>query len=124
MKDKISNTDLLLIRHCKKNNTSIDILRKIVAKGYALPYSYVTKEDVARCLTRIVIDYDLIRQWEEFLLVDINPKKWWTKEEKPYIDNLLEQLISKISCTEVKVFPRYPNSAWFRNKYPKDETLD
>jgi len=118
MKTTISNTELLLIRACKKNNTDVNILRRIVSKGYALPHSYVSKADVARCLTRIVVDFSLIGDWEEFLLVDVNPKKWWTNREETYMDNLVEQLISKISITEVAQFPRYPRPAWFKNKYP------
>lgn len=119
MKDTICDYDLLLIRQCKKNNTSIDILRKIISKRNALSYNYVTKADVVYFLTKIVLDYELIRNMVEFITVDLNPKKWWGDTELSYQDNLIEQLISVISNTEVAKFPRYPRSAWFRNKYPE-----
>ena len=92
MKD-LSDTYIMLIRQCKKNKTSIRSMRKIISKGYALPLSYVDLSHVVYHLTQIVTDYDLVWDWSEFLLVDLNPKKWWTKEQKSYNDNLLEQLI-------------------------------
>ena len=121
MKDNICVHDILLIRQCKKNGFNINNFRKIISKRNALAYEYVTKADVVYFLTKIVLDYNLVKDWSKFLLEDLNPKKWWTKEEKSYVDNLLEQLVSKISCTEVKVFPKYISPAWFRNKYGKDD---
>lgn len=124
MKSTISNTDLLLIRACKRNKVNYNILRRIIAREYALRLSYVNHGDVARCLIRIVVNYELIRHWEEFLCVDLNPKKWWKSQadnKKPYLENLIEQLVSKITCSEVAKFPRYPSPAWFRNKYPQDK---
>lgn len=117
MKDTISDWDILLIRQCKKNHYTINNFRKIISKRNALAYEYVTKADVVYFLTKIVLEYNLVRDWTKFILEELNPKKWWTKEEKPYIDNLLEELISKIACAEVKKFPRYRSPAWFRNKY-------
>ena len=109
--------DNLLIRQCKQNDFNLNICYRIIEKRCALPRRYVTKEDLISHLSKIVIDYDLVRDWSQFLLVDINPKKWYRKEEISYIDNLLEQLISKISCAEIKKFPLYRSPAYFRNKH-------
>ena len=121
MKNDISNTDLLIIRACKRNHTKINMIRRIIARGYALNFEYVKLVDVAYHLSRIVREYDLIKEYEwcKFLTEDLNPKKWWRSEVKDYMDNLIEVLIGKIACTEVKIFPRYPNPAYFRNKYSK-----
>lgn len=113
--------DNLLIRQCKKNEFSLNIFCRIIEKRCALSREYVTKEDVISFLSKIVIKYDLVRDWSQFFLVDVNPKKWYREEEKSYIDNLLEQLISKISCAEIKKFPLYRSPAYFRNKHTKDE---
>ncbi len=83
----------------------------------ALSFDYVTKSDVVYFLTKIVLEYELVRDWTEFLLTDLNPKKWWTKEEKSYIDNLLDCLISKIACSEISKFPRYRSPLRFRIKH-------
>lgn len=122
MKDTIDNTDLLIIRACKRKHCSgsnINIISRVIARGYALHLKHVSKADVAYHLSRIVRDYDLIKEydWCKFLTEDLNPKKWWTKEVKDYMDNLIDVLISKIACTQLSEFPRYPKPAWFKNKY-------
>jgi hypothetical protein len=99
--------DNLLIRRCKKNDVNLNNFYKIIGKRCDLPRDYTSKKDVISFLLRIVIKYDLVRNWSEFILVDVNPKKWYTEEEKSYIDNLLEQLISKITCAEKEKFPGY-----------------
>jgi hypothetical protein len=68
------------------------------------------------------MDFDLIRDYVEFVLICINPdkNKWWGGPVKSYDETLCEELISVIALSKIKKFPRYPRSAWFRNKYPKD----
>lgn len=121
MKD-FSDYDILIIRQCKKNKPSIRSLRRIVGMKCALPFEYVTQADVVHFLIEIVRDYNLIRNWDEFLITDLNPKKtWWCyvskdkrPQEKTYMDNLTDALISKIMLTEVKIFPRFRSPLRFR----------
>jgi hypothetical protein len=123
MKDTISDIDLLIIRQCKKNDPSINILNKLACKRHALWYDSLDKAPLIHVLIEIVLDHGLIRDMEEFLTVDLNPDDWRKKYYKPknYQENLIDQLISKIAVTSVDKFPRYPIPAWFKNKY-KDET--
>jgi hypothetical protein len=118
MKDTISDNDLLLIRACKREKPSLRTMKRIVGRRYALHVKHVELQYVCKTLLKICLDYELIRDMEEFILFDINPKKWWTKEEKSFLDNVFDELVSVICCTEVKKFPRYRSSARFRNKYP------
>lgn len=117
----ISNSDLLLIRACKRNDVKLNTLRRIVARKCAIPFQYVNQSDVAHHLLKIVQEYNLIRNWDEFLIERLNPKKWWTNEEKPYMDNLINELVILISLTEVKIFPRYPEPLSFKNYIKKYE---
>jgi hypothetical protein len=119
MKETISDIDLLIIRQCKKNEPSINILNKLVCKRHALGYDSIDKAPLIHVLIEIVLNYDLIRNMEEFLTVDLNPDDWRKKYYKPqtYQENLINQLISKIALTSVDKFPRYPKPALFKNKY-------
>lgn len=120
MKD-FDDFDILLIRQCKRNKPSIRSLRRIVGMRCALNLEYVTKGDVVHFLMQIVLKFNLIRDWQEFLVFDMNPKKWWRDDvPKDHIDNLLEQLISKVSLTEVKIFPKWRSPARFRKQYPEE----
>ena len=116
MKDTISDWEILLIRQCKKNKYNINNFRRLVGKRCAIPYEHVNKSDVVHFLAEIVIDYGLIRNWTEFLLNDLNPIKWYDKNNPvPYVDNLIKELATKIMLTEIKKFPRYRSPARFRN---------
>jgi hypothetical protein len=112
--DHISDYDILLIRQCKKNNPSLRSMRRIIGWRCGSTFDYVDKSHVVYHLTNLIIKYGLVRDWNEFLLNDLNPVKWWTKEEKSYIDNLLDVLISKIACSEISKFPRYRSPLRFR----------
>jgi hypothetical protein len=121
MKETISDIDLLIIRQCKKNKPSINILNKLACKRHALGYDSIDKSPLIHVLIEIVLDHGLIRDMEEFLTVDLNPDDWRKKYYKPknYQENLIDQLISKIRCSPVDKFPRYPRAAWFRHKNPE-----
>jgi hypothetical protein len=93
-----------LICQCKKNESNFNNLYKIIARKCAISTVHLDKEHVASCLSKIVVQYDLVRNWSEFLLENCNPQKWWTKQEKPYIDNLIEELISKLCVRKLKNF--------------------
>ena len=119
--ENFDDLTILLIRQCKKNKPSMRSMRRIVGMKCALSLSHVTKFDVVYFLIRIVIDYNLVRDWNEFFITDLNPKKdyFFISEEnrppeKSYIDNLIDALISKVSCTEVKIFPYYRSPLRFR----------
>jgi hypothetical protein len=120
MNDTISNIDLLIIRQCKRNNPSINILNKLACKRHGLSYDYLDKSPLIHVLTEIVLEYNLIRDMYEFIAVDLDPDNWRNKFYSPvtYKENLINQLINKISCSSVDKFPRYPRPAWFKNKYP------
>lgn len=113
---------ILLIRQCKKNKTSMRSLRRIVGMKCALQLEHVDVSDVVHFLIEIVIEFNLVKNWDEFLLTDLNPSKtWWCylptvdkPTEKPYMDNLVDVLVSKIALTEVKIFPYFRSPLRFR----------
>ena len=120
MKEDICNYDLLLIRACKRNHDHkkmMSMIKRVIMRRNALPYRAVNDGIVIHCLLNIVLQYGLIRRMEEFITVNLNPKKWWGHEVLSYEENLIKELISKIGCVECAVFPRYPRPAYFRNKY-------
>jgi ferredoxin-fold anticodon binding domain-containing protein len=123
MKDTITDHQLLLIRQCKKNTTTLRSLRRIVGWKCALSFCYVQKGHVAYALLDIVDDYDLIDRsgfkFKEFILQTLNPKKWWSNDVKDYTDNLIEQLISIIANSEISKFPRYKRSLKYKNQNPE-----
>lgn len=120
MKETISDIDIIIIRHCKRNKPSINILNKLACKRHALGYDSIDKSPLIHVLIEIVLEYNLIRDMEEFITVNLDPNNWYNTFFKiqTYRENLISQLISKISCASVDKFPRYPRPAWFKNKYP------
>ena len=122
MQETISDIDILIIRQCKRNNSSINILNKLACKRHALGYDSLDKSPLIHVLIEIVLEHNLIRDMEEFLTVDLNPDDWRKKYYAPrtYTENLIEQLISKIALATTNKFPRYPRPAWLRNKYKVD----
>lgn len=123
MRSNIENWELLMIRQCKKNNPSIRNLRRIYAHSRAMSVSYYKNnfKFINHALLQICLDFDLIHNINQFITVEIHPDKdkWWSGVSKTYDESLCDALISVIMCSEIKKFPRYPRSAWFRNKYPK-----
>lgn len=119
MKETISDIDILIIRQCKKNIPSINILNRLCCKRHALSYDVKDRAPLVHVLTEIVLEYNLIRDMYEFISVDLDPDNWRNKFYKAvsYKENLINVLISKIAITSVDKFPRYPKPAWFRNKY-------
>jgi hypothetical protein len=112
---------ILLIRQCKKDKTSMRSLRRIVGMKCALQLEHVAVSDVVHFLIEIVREYNLVRDWDEFLIVDLNPKKdyWYLPEElrpkeKSYMENLVDVLISKIMMTQVNIFPYFRSPLRFR----------
>ena len=117
----IDNWELLMIRQCKKNITSMRNLARIYAASRALPLQYCNNYSyVNRALLFICLKFGLIRDFEDFVLYKIHPDKdkCWGKPSKSYDETLYQALVGVIANTRVDEFPRYPNPAWFRNKYP------
>jgi hypothetical protein len=103
--EELSNTYILLIRECKKSNPSVNVLCRIISKGYDIPLPYVDLSYINYHLCKIAVDYNLIRDFPAFLAFDCNPKNWGN--QKSYMENFLDKIISVIACSNISKFPNY-----------------
>lgn len=116
MKD-ITDTELLVVRHLKRNETNLGILTRIVGDYYALNPCYIKKQHIFDCLMNIIDKFDLMPSpWK-------NVRYFFT--DKPSFEPVFEDIwdawiyraSSVIRHTEIAKFPRYPSPAYFRNQF-------
>ena len=120
MNETISDNELLIIRHLKRNNPNDALLRRLVGRYYLLHPEHVDKVAIFNCLFGIIEKFDL------FIHSDKHPSisGFFTNREF-YVDQLgfkdmwdewIWRATSRIRLSGVNKFPRYPSPAYFRNK--------
>lgn len=117
---KIEDYELMLIRQCKRNKTSINIMRRIYAKSRALSFAYCSEVYVIDALLEIIEKFNLHKGKLTEFVWDLNPNRdsWFNAKPRTFTEALFEKCVSVISLTcPAEDFPRYPSPAWFRNKH-------
>ena len=113
----ITDTELLIIRHLKRNNPSDAILKRLIGRYYLLYPEYVKKDEIFNCLFNIVEKFDLLLHHEKGK--DIRNFFIYRDSFDPKSDDMWDVWIwkakSRISLSEVAKFPRYPEPAYYRN---------
>jgi len=114
---EITNTELLIIRHLKRNNSDDRILKRIVGKYYALYPQHVTKDTIFNCLFDIIEAFDLLphtmkdKDIRNFFIY----KMAFEPDFEDKWDSWIYRAKSIIRMSAIDKFPRYPEPAYFRN---------
>lgn len=114
---EISDIELAIIRHLKRNNPNDSILKRLVGNYYGLHSEHVGKDEIFNCLFNIVEDYDLLLHHEKGK--DVRNFFIYQDSFAPKSDDMWDHWIykakSRIKLSEISIFPRYPKPAYFRN---------
>lgn len=119
---EITDTELLIVRHLKRNNPNDAILKRLVGDYYALSPQYVGKDGIFHCLFDIIEKFDLLLYSEKgkdirnFFIYD---ESFAPKFEDKW-DAWIYKAKSRIGLSAVAKFPRYPEPAYFRNRRNKN----
>lgn len=115
---EITDTELLIIRHLKRNNSNDAILKRLVGEYYGLYPRHVDKDAIFNCLFDIIEAFDLLLPHEKGK--DIRNFFIYNESFAPKFDDKWDAWIykakSRIKLSEVAKFPRYPEPAYFRNR--------
>ena len=114
----ITDNELLIIRHIKRNNPNRNILKRLVARYWLIHYSHVDENTILYCLINIIEKFDLFLHYEKD-----NSYSGFYLEKEPFIKSsgclrtdLIEKAASRIKlCSPPEKLPRYPKPAYFRN---------
>ena len=118
MKPNITDNEILLVRACKKNAVNMNLLKKIHARTYAVPLETVSLYDVQFSLMQIITKFDLVRNWEMFIL-EIKKQmdgRYYFQEPMSFDEAWIKQCRDTIACTAIAKFPGWRRSAFFRNR--------
>ena len=118
---EISDNELLIIRHLKRCKNNDNILKRLVGKYYALDKEYITKEYIFNCLFKICLKFDLLLHNEKdkeihCFFICRESFGFYPETGDDFWNMWISKAKSRISCSEVKKFPRYPEPAYFRNR--------
>lgn len=58
-KSKLSNSEILLVRACKKDVVSLNSLRKISAKKFCFPFGSFSNKDISYYMLNFIQEHDL-----------------------------------------------------------------
>jgi hypothetical protein len=122
----ISDIELILIRHLKRNQSNDGIIRRIVAKYYALFPTYIDKRHIFECMLAILKKHDLLPhhlRGENIHNLFTDAISFEPPFEDPW-DSWIYRATVYLRQTEVAKLPRYPEPAWFRNFRKKREEQD
>lgn len=114
-----------MIRACKKNRYSPYALRRIYGTSHVLLLCHTPIEYATIGLMEIITKYNLVHDWNRFITeIDEHRTAYWywfmnvsnpESHEMPFTEAFLMQGACMIACAEIKKFPEYRSSAWFRN---------
>lgn len=116
---EITDTELLIIRHLKRNNSNDNILKKLVARYYALYPNYIDKDHLFNCLFNIIEKFDLLYSSEKGANIRyffIYRDSFMDDRVKDMWQMWIDKAKSRIRLSNVDKFPRYPEPAYFRNR--------
>lgn len=113
---EITDIELLIVRHLKRNNPSDAILKRLVGKYYAFHPEHITKSQIFNCLFDIVEKFDLLPPNMKGRYFFIYPQSFWEPEFSDNWDAWIYRAKNLITYSLVKKFPRYPEPAYFRNR--------
>jgi len=113
----ISDIELLIIRHLKRNNENEGVLRRMIAKYYGLPYDYINKRTTFECLFGILKKFDLLPYpvRGENIQYFFTDKETFDPEFTDIWDRWIYRAKTYLRHCEVAKLPRYPKPAWFRH---------
>jgi hypothetical protein len=115
---EITDTELLIIRHLKRNNSNDKILKRLVGRYYALYPEHVERDEIFHCLFDIIEKFDLLYYTEKgkdirnFFIY----KDSFMDDDIDMLDMWIQKAKSRIRLSEVAKFPRYPKPARSRNR--------
>lgn len=106
-----------MIRACKRDIGGYDTsrLKKVFARTHLINPRDVTDSMLIAALMEIIIDYNLVHDMNVFIWQVASRSEAW---EGAFPMAYLSRCMDVIRVTAVNVFPRYPRSAFFRNRYP------
>jgi hypothetical protein len=110
--------EALAVRHCKRNRTKLNILRRIFARRCGLDLKDAKEFHAIAFLVSIVEKFNLSKLSDFVWNCDPHKDEWIEKRVKTFNEAVFDHAVKVLAHTEISKFNNYPRPTLFKNKYP------